>query len=439
MNARPPGAAALTLFPHDAPPPDRSLAARPPIDKDGRVYTKPWVVDLILDLAGYRPEADLAGSLAVEPAAGHGVFLAAMARRLVRSCRRFGRPLEDALPALIAFEIDAPSAAHTRLSVAAALTEEGVACGQAERLAAAWVRGGDYLAGSGALPPVDFALGNPPYVRLEHMEAGGAAHRGAFATMTGRADLYVAFFEAALRGLRPGGVCAFICADRWMLNQYGTGLRRLVTAGYGVEALVEMHEADPFLEGVSAYPTVSVIRRGPQGPAAVARAGRAAEAAGGAALARSLKAVQAGVPGAGTGKAAQGPPGLTATRVEGWFGGGDPWPCASPERLALLKRLERDFPPLEDPRTATRVGIGVATGADAVFITRDPALIEPSRLLPLALAGDISAGGLAWSGHYLVNPWDGDGLVSLTRFPGLASHLRQLMAPTPMRCVPTTC
>lgn len=40
--------------------------------------------------------------------------------------------------------------------------------------------------------------------------------------MKGRADIYVAFFEAAMWQLRPGGICAFICADRWMLNQYGS-------------------------------------------------------------------------------------------------------------------------------------------------------------------------------------------------------------------------
>jgi len=33
----------------------------------GVVYTRPWVVDLILDLAGYRSEADLAARYAVEP------------------------------------------------------------------------------------------------------------------------------------------------------------------------------------------------------------------------------------------------------------------------------------------------------------------------------------------------------------------------------------
>ena len=64
--------------------------------------------------------------------------------------------------------------------------------------------------------------------------------------MVGRADLYIPFFEAALKRLKSGGVCAYICADRWMRNQYGAELRRLVTAAYGVETVVEMHRADAF-------------------------------------------------------------------------------------------------------------------------------------------------------------------------------------------------
>jgi hypothetical protein len=35
--------------------------------------------------------------------------------------------------------------------------------------------------------------------------------------------------------------------------------------------------------------------------------------------------------------------------------------CVSPERLALLKRLEAAFPPMEDPATGTKVSIGVAS------------------------------------------------------------------------------
>ena len=52
----------------------------------GVVFTKTWVVELLLDLAGYCAEADLVESLAIEPAAGEGAFLVPMARRLVESC-----------------------------------------------------------------------------------------------------------------------------------------------------------------------------------------------------------------------------------------------------------------------------------------------------------------------------------------------------------------
>ena len=50
----------------------------------GAIYTRPWTVELILDLAGYHPEADLVGALAVEPAAGDGAFLMPMVERLLR-------------------------------------------------------------------------------------------------------------------------------------------------------------------------------------------------------------------------------------------------------------------------------------------------------------------------------------------------------------------
>jgi adenine-specific DNA-methyltransferase len=109
--------------------------------------------------------------------------------------------------------------------------------------------------------------------------------------------------------------------------------------------------------------------------------------------------------------------------VDDWFKGADPWPCVSPERLELLKHLEASFPVLEDVATATRVSIGVATGADKVFITDDPNLVEHERLLPLAVAKDTMTGRLEWSRHYLVNPWEPDGsLVDLDLYPQLKHY-----------------
>lgn len=385
----------------------------------GVVYTKPWVVELLLDLAGYVAQANLVDALAVEPAAGEGAFLVPMALRLVASCLHQKRQLADCESALIAYELDESSAETARQAVVEALKSVGIPKATAAKLAACWVRAGDYLFDAPRLREANFVIGNPPYIRLEDIPAETASlYRDAYPTMRGRADIYVAFFEAALRQLKPGGVCAFICADRWMLNQYGADLRQLVTDGYGVETIVEMHNANAFDDDVSAYPAITIIRRGRQMRAVVASAGPAAEYASGSVLASSLQAMAGG-------KQSRVPAGLTTAVVERWFTGSDPWPCSSPTRLALLRRLEDRFEPLETVGTATKVGIGVATGLDKVFITKDAKLVEASRLLPLAMAQDTATGHFQWSGHYLVNPWDADGLVNLKSFPRLWAYFDQ--------------
>lgn len=392
------------------------LTQRP--EKHGAIYTRPWVVEWILDLAGYDPQANLVDALAIEPAVGNGAFLLPMVRRLIVSCQRQGRPLTDCGSSLIAFEIDPFTATLTRQEVAAELRNVGAGVGEASQLASGWVHTADALLALPQLPLADFVIGNPPYVRLEDVsETTMSRYRALYSTMIGRADLYIAFFEAGLKQLKPGGVCAYICADRWMLNQYGAMLRQLITASYSVETTIELHSAETFEATVSAYPAITTIRRAPQGPTVVARAGNETAQISGTILTQAVTHARMA-------QEVISLPGWRATRIAQWFTGNQPWPRISPERLALLRRLEEEFYPLESVGTATRVGIGVATGADDTFITANPTLVEPARLLPVALARDITSGHVRWSGHYLVNPWEGEGLVSLATYPQFHAYVQ---------------
>ena len=106
------------------PSPGQSLMFAPvqprladPLERKGVFYTKPWVVDLLLDLAGFREDFNLVDRLAVEPAAGEGAFIVRMAERLVRSCQNHRRPLSDCEKSLIAFELDKKSAAAAKEAV----------------------------------------------------------------------------------------------------------------------------------------------------------------------------------------------------------------------------------------------------------------------------------------------------------------------------------
>lgn len=386
-------------------------------EKNGVVYTKPWVVDLILDLMGYDSGAPLHQRLLIEPSAGDGSFLLAIAERLIASCKKHGVPYADSRFNVVAFELDAASVTTARKALVERLHDLGVKSGDASLLADSWVRQGDYLLDSEHfLGKADYVVGNPPYIRLEDLDQGGATYRAAYSTMVGRADIYVAFYEAALRQLKPEGLCGFICADRWMLNQYGAALRQLITAGYSVDTVIRMHQADAFEEEVNAYPAVTVLRRGAQGPAVVGNLDPQAKWIENGDLAALFKStIETGV--------AISRAGVQASLLPGWFSADEPWPLIAPEKLALLQRLEREFPTLE--ATGTTVGIGVATGADRVFITTDAQLVEADRLLPLAMACDLQGAKLAWSGHYLVDPWNGRGLVDLTEYPKLAAYLER--------------
>ena len=54
---------------------DSGMATLRPIPDEavehGEVFTRRWIVDLILDMAGYSPSQDLGAMTAVEPVANH--------------------------------------------------------------------------------------------------------------------------------------------------------------------------------------------------------------------------------------------------------------------------------------------------------------------------------------------------------------------------------
>ena len=169
-------------------------------DQHGEVFTRRWVVELILELSGYTADRDLGGMVAVEPSCGSGAFLVPMTERLIDSCRRHGRPLSDIAEALVAYDLLPANVELARKAVAGALIEAGVAADDATTIAGGCVRCGDFLLSDHGDLAADFTLGNPPYIRLEDMPADrGAAYRRACPTMRGRSDIFVGFIETGLR------------------------------------------------------------------------------------------------------------------------------------------------------------------------------------------------------------------------------------------------
>jgi len=390
-----------------AHPPAYDFGTRRDGERHGVVLTKRHVVELILDMCGYLEDRDLVSLRFLEPACGHGAFVTPAVERLARAATRRGEPWQALGGCVRAYDIDADHVAATRAACAAALQAAGASSEEAGALARTWIQQADFLLAP--MEAADVVVGNPPYVRIEQIApALLRRYRSAYSTLFDRADLYVAFYERSLHLLSPRGVLGFLCADRWMRNRYGGPLRDLIARSYSVRAHVDLHSCSPFESEVIAYPSILVVGRDREtGPVCLATMSDASPAACGA-----LAAAWRGGVGAW--------PGTTQPR---WFDPGEPWLLAEPREQAQLRWLEQRFLPLEhDPRT--RVGIGVATGADDAYLVGADADIEPDRLLPLVRREDIQAGRITDAGRRVILTFDDRGRpIDLRRYPRLAAHL----------------
>lgn len=377
----------------------------------GVVLTKPHIVDLILDLAGYVGGKELLDKTLLEPSVGHGAFLVAALRRLLAACKRFGRDPKTLKDAFLAYDIDAEHVEIARRAVVEELRAAGVGAADRRRLSESWVQEGDFL-----LAPIsrgfDVVVGNPPYVRIEQLAPElQAEYRHRYESLFDRADLYVAFIERSLDLLGPGGILSFICADRWTMNRYGAPLRAKVAREFHVHTYVDLHTASPFESEVIAYPSIFAIGRDRERQVHVGRlpSGSADECTDLLALLTNPKAkVESGA---------------TVATYPTWFEGDEPWVLSSPEHLAVLRDLESRFGPLEaDERTQVR--IGVATGADRIFIVPDDTDIERDRLVPLVMREDIERGKVRNAHRCVINAFQDDGsVVNLAKYPKLARYL----------------
>jgi Eco57I restriction-modification methylase/TaqI-like C-terminal specificity domain len=383
-------------------------------EERGAIFTRRSVVEFMLDLAGYTVARPLHRQRLLEPSFGGGDFLLPAVDRLLQ-CWRRDRVEGDAVgslsPCIRAVELHHATFLRMRAAVLELLCRDGVSASDASAIVANWLVQGDFLLA--ALPDgFDVVIGNPPYVRQERVDdALMAAYRSRYSTLYDRADLYVPFIERSLSLLRPGGHLAFICADRWMKNRYGGPLRQMVAAGFHLKIYVDMVDTPAFHSDVIAYPAITVIARQPAGATRIAHR-PALDPDSLAALAEALTAPKLLAV-------------ATVRELAGVTNGAEPWVLESSDQLVIVRRLELDFPTLEE--AGCKVGIGVATGADHIFIAPFDALdVEPDRKLPLVMTRDIRGGTVQWQGLGVINPFAPDGgLVRLERYPRLQRYLMQ--------------
>lgn len=384
------------------------------VDERGAIFTKPEVVNFMLDLIGYTPDRPLWQFRLLEPSFGAGEFLLKAVERLLESFKKSDAEPDSLCDAIRGVELHQESFQQTKNALIELLKHRGMTTKQSVKLAGDWLTNGDFL-----LEPFvcgfDFVIGNPPYVRQELIPAELLAeYRQRYVTLYDRADLYVPFMQRSLDLLNAGGQMSFICSDRWMKNRYGGPLRAMISCGYSLRYYVDMVGTDAFQSEVTAYPAITVIQRGKSHAKPLLAHRPEISSASLSQLHRIFTGPQSDYNG-------------TVSILSAIPKADEPWLLESDAQpsLELVRRLEERFPLMEE--AGCSVGIGVATGADKVYIgPLDELDVEDERKLPLVTTRDILEGSVNWKGLGVVNPFEENGsLANLQSYPRFARFIHE--------------
>jgi len=377
----------------------------------GEVYTQPSVVRFMLKVSGITDAILNTDTHILEPSCGHGEFVIAIAQNLCNALKKQHSSQHhislDQVKALVsAFEVSTESIEIAKEKTKIALREY-FSERESDEIVQSWFENSDFL-----LTPIrrsyNYVIGNPPYVRIESIPIQLLSeYRRRFQTMRERADLYIPFFERSLSLLKEGGTLCFICTDRWTKNKYGSALRELISQSFNLDLYVDLYGQDAFQARVLTYPAITQVSKGVRNGTYVIHNPNLTKT-----LANDIFT-----------KLSRGKAALNGQSVrEDIVRGSSPWLFGSADERELIRRLEKEFPLIEE--VGCKVYIGAASGNKRVFEVDDDIDIESCRLVPLITARDLNLGYHRGAHKYLINTYDKNGVICLDNFPKLQRYLK---------------
>jgi hypothetical protein len=350
----------------------------------GTVFTKPEVVNFILDSVNMFSGKHFGMKKILDPAVGEGAFIMPIIKKLLENFKGDKEKIKFCLQNISAYEIDTDKY-KVLLAKLAVLFNDYKLYGY-ERYVNLFNE--DYLLANTNL--FDIIIGNPPYIRYDRIPKDKiVCYRQLFSCFKYRCDIYISFFEKGLESLNKNGILSFICPDRWLNNQYGKPLRLAIKDNFSYKGIVKLKNFNPFNEDVNAYPAIVTIQNARNKNTHFY-------------MADSIQSLNL----TGIKKSARN---IIAINNAGEI---------------VLSDMNKDLLTIEEQNF--KIGIGVASGADDVFLVKkEEAIIEDELLVPIITRKDVNGNDIDWKHTYIINPFDTKTgkLVDLSLYPNLTKYL----------------
>ena len=226
----------------------------------GQVYTPNFIVCKILDDMGYD-SPEILGKTIIDPACGDGRFLEEVVKRILRFSPK--SELERNLQCVYGWDIDDEA---TKLCIAN--LNRLVA---SENVEIEWnisvtdsIRKYEKadLFSVNKMPEFDYIVGNPPYIRIQHLEQEQRAYiqRNYGFCKSGSTDIYIAFYELCLNLLSQNGVCGLITPNTFIFTETARPLRQFFAINGNLLQITNYGDIQLF-ENATTYSAITIFSK----------------------------------------------------------------------------------------------------------------------------------------------------------------------------------
>lgn len=227
------------------------------IKHSGQVFTPDYLVNLILDEAGYYG-ADILRKHCIDNSCGDGAFLCAIVARYISAYIDAKMDLNNLQQELYTYihgiELDPVAYNNCLDNLRETCRSIGVDCAKFD------IANANTLACADFDGKMDYVIGNPPYVRVHNLDKSYDAVKSYSFANGGMTDLYLVFFEKGFRMLKEGGKLCYITPSSWLNSVAGGVMRDYVRSHRTLVSLIDLEHFQPFK--ATTYTLIALFEKG---------------------------------------------------------------------------------------------------------------------------------------------------------------------------------
>ncbi len=225
---------------------------------NGKVYTPRFVVDKILDDINFT-DNNILGKTILDPACGDGRFLVVVAERIIKNSSK--ENLKQNLEKIYGWDIDEQAINECITNLNELIKDYNFnvewnikVCNSIEKLQK------NNLFQQQEIQKFDYIVGNPPYIRIQHLEELQRKYIQQNYTFcqNGSTDIYIAFFELCYNLLSDNGISGLITPNTYFYTETGKLLRENFVKNKCIKQITNYGEIQLF-DNATTYSAITIF------------------------------------------------------------------------------------------------------------------------------------------------------------------------------------